>query len=53
MKGLVLFSGGLDSILATELVLKQDIEVKGVNFSTVFGSPFLITGEVLNERPLP
>jgi len=38
MKGLVLFSGGLDSILATKLVLKQNIEVEGINFSTLFWS---------------
>ncbi len=35
-KAIALFSGGLDSILAIELVLNQGIEVEAVNFSTVF-----------------
>ncbi len=36
MKAISLFSGGLDSILATKLILKQGIEVKGVFFYTPF-----------------
>lgn len=36
MKAVVLLSGGLDSILATRLVLEQGIEVEAINFLTVF-----------------
>ncbi|OIO33815.1 MAG: tRNA 4-thiouridine(8) synthase ThiI [bacterium (Candidatus Ratteibacteria) CG_4_10_14_3_um_filter_41_18] len=36
MKAVALLSGGLDSVLALELVLSQKIEVKGVNFVTPF-----------------
>lgn len=35
-KALSLFSGGLDSILAAQLILKQDIEVLAVTFETPF-----------------
>lgn len=35
-KSIALLSGGLDSILATKLVLEQGIEVDAVNFLTVF-----------------
>lgn len=35
-KAIALLSGGLDSILATRLVLEQGIEVEAVNFLTVF-----------------
>jgi len=35
-KAISLFSGGLDSILATKLILEQSIEVEAVNFITVF-----------------
>ncbi|PIU41440.1 MAG: hypothetical protein COS99_05565 [Candidatus Omnitrophica bacterium CG07_land_8_20_14_0_80_42_15] len=35
-KALVLLSGGLDSILATKMMLEQDIETEAVNFLTVF-----------------
>ncbi len=37
-KALVLFSGGLDSILAVKLLQKQEIEVEGINFVTPFSS---------------
>jgi len=33
---LVLFSGGLDSLLAAMLVLEQNIDVEAVNFMTPF-----------------
>ncbi len=35
-KALLLLSGGLDSILATKLMLEQEIEVEALNFLTVF-----------------
>jgi tRNA U34 2-thiouridine synthase MnmA/TrmU len=35
-KAISLLSGGLDSILATRLVLEQGIEVEGLNFMTIF-----------------
>lgn len=35
-KALALLSGGLDSILATKLVLEQGIEVEAINFLTTF-----------------
>ncbi len=38
-KAISLFSGGLDSILATELVRRQDIEVIAYNIKTPFGIP--------------
>jgi tRNA U34 2-thiouridine synthase MnmA/TrmU len=36
MKGLILLSGGLDSILATKLILDQGIDVIAINFVTPF-----------------
>jgi len=36
IKAVVLFSGGLDSILAVKLIQEQGIEVMGVNFKTPF-----------------
>jgi len=36
IKALALFSGGLDSILAVKLMLKQDIDVVAVNFVSPF-----------------
>ena len=36
IKAISLFSGGLDSILATRLILEQSIEVEAVNFKTAF-----------------
>jgi len=36
VKAISLLSGGLDSILATKLILDQGIEVEAVNFKTVF-----------------
>jgi len=35
-KAIALLSGGLDSILATRIILEQGIEVEAVNFLTVF-----------------
>lgn len=35
-KGLVLLSGGLDSVLACKLLLEQGLEIEAVNFSTCF-----------------
>jgi len=35
-KGLVLLSGGLDSTLATKMLLEQGIELEAINFMTVF-----------------
>lgn len=35
-KGLVLLSGGLDSTLATKMILNQGIELEAINFMTVF-----------------
>ena len=39
MKAIALFSGGLDSILATKLIIDQGIEVKGIWFSSIFFGP--------------
>ena len=36
IKAIALLSGGLDSILATKIILEQGIEVEAVNFLTVF-----------------
>ncbi|MDR1269482.1 MAG: hypothetical protein LBK82_08155 [Planctomycetaceae bacterium] len=36
MKAIVLFSGGLDSLLATRIIQEQGIEVTGLNFATPF-----------------
>jgi tRNA U34 2-thiouridine synthase MnmA/TrmU len=36
IKALALLSGGLDSILATELILKQNIDVVALNFTSPF-----------------
>jgi tRNA U34 2-thiouridine synthase MnmA/TrmU len=36
MKAITLLSGGLDSILATRLILEQGVEVEAINFLTVF-----------------
>lgn len=38
VKALAMFSGGLDSILATKLMLSQGIEVEAINFSGFFCS---------------
>lgn len=37
-KGLVLLSGGLDSILAAKILLEQGVELEAVNFKTSFNS---------------
>ena len=36
MKAITLLSGGLDSILATKVLLEQGIELEALNFLTVF-----------------
>lgn len=36
IKALSLFSGGLDSMLATKLILNQGIKVEGIHFSNLF-----------------
>ena len=38
IKALSLFSGGLDSILATRLILNQGIDVEAINFTNLFCS---------------
>lgn len=38
MRAISLFSGGLDSLLAIELIKRQNIEVIALNFDTGFGS---------------
>ena len=45
-KALVLFSGGLDSMLAVKLMLEQGLDVEAVNFTT----PFYICDESLIDR---
>src|SRR5512137_2400437 len=35
-RGIALFSGGLDSILAFKIIQEQDIEVSGITFETPF-----------------
>lgn len=37
-KALALFSGGLDSILATRLILNQGVDVEAINFANLFCS---------------
>ncbi|MFP4036630.1 MAG: tRNA 4-thiouridine(8) synthase ThiI, partial [Desulfobacteraceae bacterium] len=39
MKALSVFSGGLDSLLATELIKRQGVEVQAVFFKTLFFGP--------------
>jgi tRNA U34 2-thiouridine synthase MnmA/TrmU len=39
VKGLGLFSGGLDSILAAKVIMAQGVEVMGVTCTTPFFSP--------------
>ena len=39
VKGLGLFSGGLDSILAAKVLMDQGIEVTGITFKTPFFGP--------------
>ena len=39
VKGLGLFSGGLDSILAAKVLMEQGIEVTGITFQTPFFGP--------------
>lgn len=39
IKALVLFSGGLDSLLAAKLLLEQNIVVTGLNFKSCFFGP--------------
>ncbi|MDI6591631.1 MAG: tRNA 4-thiouridine(8) synthase ThiI [Patescibacteria group bacterium] len=36
VKALILFSGGLDSILAAKILMEQGIEVKGITFESYF-----------------
>ena len=36
MKALALISGGLDSVLAAQLILNQGVDVIGINFLTPF-----------------
>ena len=43
IKALALFSGGLDSILATRLVMAQGVEVEAVQFVTPFFNYHLLT----------
>ncbi len=38
VKALSLFSGGLDSILATRLILEQGVDVEAINFANLFCS---------------
>ncbi|MEA3561030.1 MAG: tRNA 4-thiouridine(8) synthase ThiI [Candidatus Omnitrophota bacterium] len=48
-KAVVLFSGGLDSILASRLMLEQQIEIKAVYFKSVFftgNEPLLTAGNI-------
>jgi tRNA-uridine 2-sulfurtransferase len=55
MKALSLFSGGLDSILATRLIVEQGIKVEGFYFRTVFWdslkdrSKALLLGELARQ----
>ncbi len=39
IKAISLFSGGLDSILATKIIMEEGIEVIGVTFKSLFFSP--------------
>ncbi len=49
MRCLVLFSGGLDSMLAIKLMRLQDIEVMALNISTGFGSKIDVS-ETMRRR---
>lgn len=44
-KALVLFSGGLDSILAVRVLQDQDIDVEAIHFTSVFLADGATTGE--------
>lgn len=50
MKALTLLSGGLDSILATKLILDQGIEVVAVNFVLPFATEKKDYAEVVADR---
>lgn len=39
VKGILLYSGGLDSLIAAKLLMDQGIEIKGVNFILPFVAP--------------
>ena len=40
MKAIVLFSGGLDIILAARLIMGQGIQVEAVNYLTIFTTAY-------------
>ena len=39
VKGILLYSGGLDSVIAAKLLMDQGIEIKGINFILPFVAP--------------
>lgn len=53
IKGLVLFSGGLDSLLTAKLLLKQKIEIKLITFKSYFfnGDLALKSAKQLSLKP--
>lgn len=48
-KAIVLYSGGLDSMLATRILQRQGIDVVGLNFVTPFHDASASSGESANE----
>lgn len=49
-KGILLFSGGLDSMLAAKVLMEQDIELLGINYILPFQSPFLDTDSLFSSK---
>ncbi len=49
-KGILLYSGGLDSLLSAKILLEQDIDIIGVNFILPFHSPDIDPNEFKSSR---
>ena len=49
-KGILLYSGGLDSLLSAKILLDQDIEIIGLNFILPFHSPDIDPNELKSSR---
>ncbi|MDY6968894.1 MAG: tRNA 4-thiouridine(8) synthase ThiI [Spirochaetota bacterium] len=49
-KGILLYSGGLDSLLAAQILMEQDIEIIGVHFVLPFVSPHFDLAELPSSR---
>ena len=49
-KGIILYSGGLDSLLAAKLLMEQNIELKGIHFVLPFVPPDYSLKELKSSR---